>query len=287
VNRARGRSSCFIENASQPEHIAPERLAPAARKRFAVAKVRCHALHNRRDARRDAKRRLPANGRCMDRSVREEPRWHAGLGVVVALALYVTLPPKVIVGPVWVLPMVLLVTLVPLMTISPYRHQETKWQRLLSIAHIAVLNAFNVVTIVLLFSWQLSTHTHRTLSGEVLLQAAGQIWLTNIIVYGLWFWEIDRRGPDWRVHEAAERDLRHADFLFPQMALQPEIRQQLQWRPQFLDYLFLSFTNATAFSPTDTFPLTRFAKVLMMAEALTSLVTIAIIAGRAINILGT
>jgi hypothetical protein len=223
----------------------------------------------------------------MERTAREEPRWHAGIGVLVALALYVTLPPKIIVGPVWVLPLALFVTLVPLMMISPYRHQEAKWQRTLSIAHIAVLNCFNVATIVLLFSWQLAPHTHKTLSGETLLQAAGQIWLTNIIVYGLWFWEVDRRGPDYRVHQAAERDVRHADFLFPQMALQPEIREQLRWKPRFLDYVFLSFTNATAFSPTDTFPLSRFAKVLMMAEALTSLVTIAIIAGRAINILGT
>ena len=223
----------------------------------------------------------------MEKSPRHEPRWHAGVAVVAALALYVTLPPKVVVGPVWVLPLVLLVILIPLMIISPQRHQEAGWQRTLSIAHIAVLNAFNIATIVLLFFWQLSEHHARHLSGEQLLQAAVQIWLTNIIVYALWFWEIDRRGPEWRTHKVADQDIRHADFLFPQMTLQPDLRDQLSWRPMFLDYVFLSFTNATAFSPTDTFPLTRFAKVLMMGEALTSLVTIAIIAGRAINILGT
>lgn len=223
----------------------------------------------------------------MDKPVKEEPRWHAGLAVVAALVLYVTLPPKVVAGPVWVLPLMLLVILVPLMAISPHRHQETSWQRMLSIAHIAVLNGFNVATIVLLFSWQLSERGSLRLSGEQLLLAAVQIWLTNVIVYALWFWELDGRGPDARTHTTFEQQPRRPDFLFPQMALQSDIRNRIAWKPAFLDYVFLSFTNATAFSPTDTFPLTRFAKVLMMAEALTSLVTIAIIAGRAVNILGS
>lgn len=216
-----------------------------------------------------------------------EPRWHAGLAVVAALALYVTLPPKVVVGPVWVLPVALLVILVPLMIVSPHRREEVSWQRWLSIAHIAVLNAFNVGTIVLLFIWQLSTHHGRHISGEQLLQAAVQIWLTNLIVYALWYWEIDGHGPEVRLRMSLEQGARRADFLFPQMALQPEIREKLKWMPMFLDYLFLSFATATAFSPADTFPLTRFAKVLMMGEALTSLVTIAIIAGRAVNLLGS
>jgi hypothetical protein len=224
--------------------------------------------------------------RCMEKTGKEEPRWHAGLAVVAALVLYVTLPPKVVVGPVWMLPLVLMAILVPLMLLAPHRHQEASWQRWASIAHIAVLNAFNVATIVLLFAWQLSEHRH-PLSGQQLLLAAVQIWLTNVIVYALWFWEIDGRGPDARLHVSFEREPVHADFLFPQMALQPDLRERMQWKPRFLDYVFLSFTNATAFSPTDTFPLTQFGKVLMMAEALTSLVTIAIIAGRAVNILGS
>lgn len=218
---------------------------------------------------------------------KEEPRWHAGIAVIAALVLYVTLPPRLIVGPVWVLPAALLVILLPLMIVSPHRHQESTWQRWLSIAHIAVLNGFNVATIVLLFFWQIGAHHQKRFTGEDLLLAAVEIWLTNVIVYALWFWEIDGRGPDVRLHATFDQEPKRADFLFPQMALQPDIRNQLKWKPMFLDYVFLSFTNATAFSPTDTFPLSRFAKVLMMAEALTSLVTIALIAGRAINILGT
>lgn len=217
----------------------------------------------------------------------EEPRWHAALAVAVALVLYVTLPPKVIVGPVWVLPAIVLLILVPLLVIAPHRHREAAWQRWASIAQIAILGGFNIGTIVLLFVWQLSEHHHKQFSGEQLLVAAAQIWLTNVIVYALWFWELDGRGPDVRVHCDFQHEIRHADFLFPQMALQPETRDRLNWKPKFFDYVFLSFTNATAFSPTDTFPLTRAAKMLMMAEAIKSLVTIALIAGRAINILGS
>jgi hypothetical protein len=216
-----------------------------------------------------------------------EPRWHAALAVVLALLLYVTLPPRVVVGPYWLLPLVVLVILVPLMIISPRRHEEASWQRWMSISNVVVLNGFNVATIALLFVWQLSAHHQKHISGEDLLLAAVQIWLTNIIVYALWFWEVDGHGPDARAHMDFTRDVRRSDFLFPQMALQPEVREQLNWRPRFMDYVFLSFTNATAFSPTDTFPLTRVAKVLMMAEGFTSLVTIAIIAGRAVNILGS
>ncbi len=216
-----------------------------------------------------------------------EPRWHAAVAVLVALALYATLPPKVVVGPLWLLPLLILVVLVPLVIFVPRRHEEAPWQRWSSIGIVAVLNAFNVVTIGLLFEWQLSEHHRRSITGEQLLLAAVEIWLMNIIVYALWFWELDGNGPARR----ATADFRHdpdcSDFLFPQMTLQPDRRPHVAWKPGFLDYVFLSFTNATAFSPTDTFPLTHMAKVLVMTEGMTSLVTIAIIAGRAVNILGS
>lgn len=216
-----------------------------------------------------------------------EPRWHATLAVIVALLLYVTLPPKVVVGPLWLLPALTLVILVPLMIVAPRRHKEAGWQRMASVAVIGLLNVFNIATIALLFVWQLSERHHKAITGEQLLFAAVEIWLTNVIVFALWFWELDGHGPDVRTHMSLDQDIQRSDFLFPQMMLQPEIRARLNWKPRFLDYVFLSFTNATAFSPTDTFPITRLAKILMMAEAAASLVTIALIAGRAINILGT
>ncbi len=218
--------------------------------------------------------------------VKEEPRWHAALAVLAALGLYVTLPPRLVIGPLWLFPVLVLIIMVPLNIFSPTRHAESPWHRGLSIATVALVNLFNAGTIVALLYDLISTHAHRQINGQVLILAAVQIWFTNVIVYALWFWEIDGAGPDPRAHRPADAGPAGMDFLFPQMALSAEIRKELQWRPRVLDYLFLSFTNATAFSPTDTFPLTGAAKLLMMAEALTSLVTIAIIAGRAINILG-
>lgn len=219
----------------------------------------------------------------MKTGVREEPRWHAAVAVLLALVLYVTLPPKLVVGPVWVLPLLVIGTLIPLMIFSPHRHQERGWQRVTSIAHIAVLGAFNIATIGILIADQLVRT--KSFTGPQLLLAAVQIWLTNILVYSLWFWEIDCHGPDARAHEDFVHHPSRADFIFPQMAVSEELRAKFAWTPKFIDYVFLSFTNATAFSPTDTFPLTPLAKVLMMMEALTSLVTIAIVAGRAVNIL--
>jgi len=216
----------------------------------------------------------------------EEPRWHAALAVIAALAFYVTLPPKVIVGPLWLLPLLVLATLGPLLVLKPKRHEEAPWQRGLSILSIAFLNAFNIATIVLLCIWQFSAHYRRPISGEALLLAAVEIWFTNVIVYALWYWEFDGNGPDTRLHTPLERELQRSDFLFPQMTLEPDLRERLRWKPRFVDYLFLAFTNATAFSPADTFPLTHRAKVLMMGESLASLVTIAIIAGRAVGMIG-
>jgi uncharacterized membrane protein len=114
--------------------------------------------------------------------------------------------------------------------------------------------------------------------GRPLVYASVPIWLTNVIVFGLWYWELDRGGP------ATRQLIRHRgpDFLFPQMST-PGCSPG--WTPSFLDYLYTSFTNATAFSPTDTMPLTDWAKLLMMLQSLASLVTVAVVVSRAVNIL--
>ncbi len=114
--------------------------------------------------------------------------------------------------------------------------------------------------------------------GRSLVYASVPIWLTNVIVFGLWYWELDRGGP-------AARHLRshpRPDFLFPQMSTPGAAPG---WTPRFLDYVYTSFTNATAFSPTDTMPLTAWAKLLMMLQSLASLVTVAVVVSRAVNIL--
>jgi hypothetical protein len=119
-------------------------------------------------------------------------------------------------------------------------------------------------------------------SGKTLLLDATNIWATNVVVFALWFWALDRGGPAARgiISEAK------SDFLFTQQQAGVVDREQFKgWSPGFFDYLFLAFTNATAFSPADTFPLTARAKLLMMAEAAISLCTIAVVASRAVGIL--
>ena len=105
------------------------------------------------------------------------------------------------------------------------------------------------------------------------------IWITNVLVFGLWYWELDRGGPVARL----EAHRRQPDFLFPQMTA-PDATTP-DWTPTFLDYLYTSFTNATAFSPTDTMPLTAWAKLLMMVQSLASLLTVSLVISRAVNIL--
>ncbi len=112
-----------------------------------------------------------------------------------------------------------------------------------------------------------------------LLTSGAAIYLTNIIAFGLWFWEIDRGGPFARARATSP----HPDFLFPQMS-SPDVAHP-DWEPRFVDYLYVSFTNAVAFSPTDTMPLTRRAKALMALQSLVALSTIGLVIARAVNVL--
>ena len=114
---------------------------------------------------------------------------------------------------------------------------------------------------------------------QIEMITGGAIWLTNVIVFALWYWEVDRGGPAARANARKT----HPDFLFAQMS-SPELVDK-DWEPTFVDYLFLSFTNATAFSPTDVLPLTRWAKLTMMLQSAVSLSTVALVIARAVNIL--
>jgi uncharacterized membrane protein len=120
---------------------------------------------------------------------------------------------------------------------------------------------------------------HNASNGRQLISSGALVWLTNVIIFGLWYWEIDRGGPGVR---AAGHD-EPPDFLYPQMT--DDTVEPLDWRPQFVDYLYVSLTNATAFSPTDTMPLTPRAKAMMGLQSLVSLVTIGLVVARAVNIL--
>ncbi len=208
----------------------------------------------------------------------KEARWPASLTVLVTLLLYVTLPQKLTFGPVWLVPVLEVALLVPLSIAVPQRHsEELKWQRYASIGLLAILNAANILSLFFLISELLAGGKH---SGEELILAAVQIWLTNVLIFGLWYWELDRGGPGMRL---SVKKRGHPDFLFPQMTVDDIAPPD--WSPSLVDYLYIAFTNATAFSPTDTLPLTPLAKTLMLTQSLISLLTIALVAARAVNIL--
>jgi uncharacterized membrane protein len=197
--------------------------------------------------------------------------------VVAALILQLALPANLVIGPVWVMPVLELVLLAPLAIATRYRHdKESRWARRLSIALIAVINVANLASLILLAYYLI--HGGKA-GGHTLIVAAISIWATNVIIFGLWYWELDRGGPGARTH----REQTAPEFLYPQMT-NPTIAPK-NWRPLFLDYLYVSLTNATAFSPTDTMPLSIRAKSLMAVQAMASLLTVALVAARAVNIL--
>jgi hypothetical protein len=206
-----------------------------------------------------------------------ETRWAASSAVVAAAILYVTLPERYTVGPVLLLPVLEVALAIALSVAVPTRHaRETMLIRSASLTLVALVSTANVASLVLLVYSLL--HGVQP-AGSELIFAAMQIWATNVIVFGLWYWELDRGGPGARCRTSH----RQPDFLFPQMATPAAAPPN--WAPKFLDYLYLAFTNATAFSPTDTLPLTAWSKSLMAVQALASLLTVALVAGRAVNIL--
>ena len=212
---------------------------------------------------------------------RSEPRWPASLAVAGAVALYVVLPDKVIdgLGPRWLVPTLEAVLGLSLLIASPRRiSRESVRLRSLAIMLIALVNLANVVSLAELVHLLLSAHARAT-GGRALIFASVPVWITNVLVFALWYWELDRGGPAARL----QPHRRQPDFLFPQMTA--PAATTADWSPTFLDYLYTSFTNATAFSPTDTMPLTAWAKILMMVQSLASLLTVALVVSRAVNIL--
>lgn len=195
-----------------------------------------------------------------------------------AAAAYVVLPERLLAGPRLLVPALEIVLLLPLVAANPKRiHSDSRDVRPLSLLLIAVVNAANLVSLVLLVRYLFEGGTAE---GSQLIRAAVPIWSTMVLVFALWYWELDRGGPVARAADPAP-----PDFLFPQMAT-PGIAGDEHWAPTFVDYLYVSFTNCTAFSPTDTMPLTTRVKLLMLFQAAASLSTIALVAARGVNVLG-
>jgi uncharacterized membrane protein len=205
------------------------------------------------------------------------PFWEPQLVVACAIALQLSLSEQVTVGPNWLLPAMEGAVLIGLVIASPHPNvRHSRWRRRVAIGMIGLVSAANAVSLVLL--------SHRLLhggkeNGHQLILSGIVLWCTNVLLFGLWYWEVDRGGPAARI----QQDWDTPDFLFPQMT-DPKWAPP-NWMPKLIDYLYVSLTNATAFSPTDTMPLTPTAKWLMGAQSLVSLVTIGLVVARAVNIL--
>ena len=208
-----------------------------------------------------------------------EPVWPERVAIAIAIGLEISLPNKYEIPPPWLLPVLGILLEVGLSVANPRRiTKHTPQLRLLSILLIAIISLANAGSAARLITALLRGTAHE--SPTRLLLTGGAIWLANVIVFGTWYWNLDRGGPGARFHGVKQ----YPDFLFPQMQ-SPDLSPP-EWRPQFVDYLYLSFTNAAAFSPTDVLPLARWAKMTMMLQSIVSLATIALVIARAVNILG-
>jgi len=218
--------------------------------------------------------------------------WFARSSVIVIVALQALMINRLTLGPRWLAPALETALLVPLSFVTAWTQSQARdattdhhWAtvarrrraiRGMAVALTILITVMNLASLLYLVKALLGGHAGS--SGETLLLDALNIWATNVMAFALWFWNIDRGGPASQGLTPVDRD----DFLFPQMT----IAGCDGWSPGFIDYLYISFTNATAFSPTDTMPLSRRAKLLMAAEAGISLLTIALVGARAVNILG-
>jgi uncharacterized membrane protein len=208
---------------------------------------------------------------------RRNPFWPAQTTVLVAVMLDLALPDKLTLGPRWLLPVVEGLLLLGLVIASPQpKFKHSVLRRHVAIGLIGVVSAVNLFSLTELVRYLVHGGTA---GGRTLIGSGAVLWGTNVLLFGLWYWELDRGGPMRRmlVPDAVP------DFLFPQMTekkIAPE-----NWLPGLIDYLYVSFTNATAFSPTDTMPLTKTAKLLMAVQSLASLVTVGLVVARAVNIL--
>ncbi len=226
---------------------------------------------------RPAQRPQPVELEALEAVYRDLPIWGPLLIVAIAIALDVVLPNKLRLGPRWLLPGLEALLLVGLALASPSRRaRHYQRRRAVVLTLIALISATNAVSLALLVHYLVSGG-HET--GKDLIFSGVLLWVNNVLIFGLWYWELDRGGPVERMRETPDPP----DFLFVQMS-SPELAPK-DWVPSLVDYLYLSFTNSTAFSPTDTMPLTSMAKSLMAGQSLVALITVGLVVARAVNIL--
>jgi hypothetical protein len=208
-----------------------------------------------------------------------EPRWQAALAVLAIGTIYLALPANLIFGPIWLLPTLIVALLIP--TVMSHRRGKRSLNRVLGII-INGITTLALIGSVALLVRALPSHKEAPLR---LLFSGGLLWLTNVIVFALWYWRLDGGGPTKR-HE--EKKFGSTSFLFPQMQVPHDERSQFActgFRPRFVDYLFVSFTQSSTFGPTDAPLLARWAKVLTMIQILISLSIVILLISRAVGVL--
>jgi uncharacterized membrane protein len=224
-----------------------------------------------------ASERATLPGRVYPPPPDREPFWPAQLTVLAAIGIQILLPARLTAGPEWLVPTMEGVLLLGLFVVTPnVIEDEHPRRRHIALGLTALVSAANIFSLGELVHFLLH---HNVSDGRSLIVAGVLIWLTNLLVFALWYWEMDRGGPGLR---AAGRD-QTPDFLFPQMS--DDRIEPAGWRPKFVDYAYVSLTNNTAFSPTDTMPLTPAAKIVMGVQSTVSFLTVGLIVSRAVNIL--
>jgi hypothetical protein len=208
-----------------------------------------------------------------------EPRAQAVLAFLAICAIYLALPRNLVVGPIWLLPTLIILLLVP--TVVSHRVGRHSLNRTLGFI-INGITTLALVGSVILLVRVVTTHRESPLQ---LLRSGGLLWLTNVIVFALWYWRLDGGGPVVR-HKQSK--FGSTSFLFPQMQIPDDERAQFEcahWRPRFIDYLFVAFTQSSTFGPTDAPLLARWAKVLAMVQILISLTIVVLLISRAVGVL--
>ena len=210
---------------------------------------------------------------------RPEPRGQAVLAFLAICAIYLALPRNLVVGPIWLLPTLIVVLLVP--TMMSHRVGKQSLNRTLGF----IINGITTLALmgsVILLVRTLPAHREQPLQ---LLRSAGLLWLTNVIVFALWYWRLDGGGPTLRQRQ---KKFGSTSFLFPQMQIPHDERSQFEcvrWRPRFIDYLFVAFTQSSTFGPTDSPLLARWAKALTMVQILISLTIVVLLISQAVGVL--
>ncbi len=211
--------------------------------------------------------------------IRREPRWPAVLAILAVGGLRLAIPESLSFGPAWLLLAVVVILEIPIL-----------WARQKDLDNLNKILGYTLSSIVTLdMAWSLALliialPSHKE-SPQDLLRSAGALWVANILVFASWYWRLDAGGPRARELRGVHTD---GAFLFPQMTLDQQAKREMGeqcWSPGFVDYLFLAFNTSTAFSPTDCPVLSRWAKMMMMVQALISFATVALLAARAVNIL--